>query len=140
MDWREFVESMSFVEQMLREDPADVYGRWISQRATATGTRSRRIAKRSRLPESEVARKAIQLAHEAQRRVRRATIRAQRMSATTSCDDGLPQLERAARRAACAAGAAGASGTPLSCSALPGRALPCLRLAVTVRPGVSSAG
>jgi len=25
MNWREFVETMSFVDQILREDPADVY-------------------------------------------------------------------------------------------------------------------
>ena len=62
MDWREFVETMSVVEQTLREDPGGVYGRMDF----ATRDRYRhvveKIAKSSRLSESEVARKAIRLA------------------------------------------------------------------------------
>ena len=65
MDWREFVEAMSVVEQKLREDPGGHYGRMDF----ATRDRYRHvveeIARGSRLSESEVARKAIQLAHEA---------------------------------------------------------------------------
>ena len=61
-DWREFVESMSLVERTLGEDPADVYG----QMDFATRDRYRHIvekaAKHSPCSESEVARKAIQLA------------------------------------------------------------------------------
>ena len=64
MDWREFVESMSIVEQKLREDPGGLYGRMDF----ATRDRYRHvveeIAKGSHLSESEVARKAIQLANE----------------------------------------------------------------------------
>src|SRR5450759_50604 len=64
MEWREFVETMSGVEQKLREDPGGVYGKMDF----ATRDRYRhvveRIAKASPLSESEVARKAIQLAHE----------------------------------------------------------------------------
>ena len=64
MDWREFVERMSVVEQTLREDPAGVYGKMDF----ATRDRYRhvveKIAKSSRLSESEVARKAIELARE----------------------------------------------------------------------------
>ncbi len=64
MDWREFVETMSVVEQKLREDPEGVYAKMDF----ATRDRYRhvveKIAKASRLSESEVARKAIQLAHE----------------------------------------------------------------------------
>ena len=64
MDWREFVESMSVVEMKLREDPGGHYGRMDF----ATRDRYRHvveeIAKGTRLSESEVARKAIQLAHE----------------------------------------------------------------------------
>ena len=71
MDWREFVETMSVVEQTLREDPAGVYGRWTSRRATATATSSKRLAKRSPLPESEVAQAAIALARERRGRRRR---------------------------------------------------------------------
>lgn len=61
-DWREFVESMSAVEQVLLEDPGGVYGRM------EFGTRDRyrhaveRMAKTSRLAEIDVARKAIELA------------------------------------------------------------------------------
>ena len=48
MDWREFVETMSVVEQMLREDPGGVYARMDF----ATRDRYRHvveeIAKRSR--------------------------------------------------------------------------------------------
>ena len=63
MDWREFVETMSVVEQKLREDPGGLYGRMDF----ATRDRYRHvveeISKWSHLSESEVARKAIQLAH-----------------------------------------------------------------------------
>jgi cellobiose phosphorylase len=65
MDWREFVETMSAVEQTLRSDPAGVYGRMDF----ATRDRYRhvveKIAKRDRMSESEVAREAIRLAGEA---------------------------------------------------------------------------
>ena len=63
MDWREFVEATSVVEQKLREDPGGLYGRMDF----ATRDRYRHIveaiAKGSQLSEAEVARKAIQLAH-----------------------------------------------------------------------------
>ena len=65
MDWREFVETMSVVEQALREDLGDVYGRMDF----ATRDRYRHVveqtAKNSRHSESEVARQAIQLAQAA---------------------------------------------------------------------------
>ncbi|HXM83161.1 MAG TPA: glucoamylase family protein [Burkholderiales bacterium] len=61
MDWREFVETMSVVEQTLRGDP--IYGTMDF----ATRDRYRhvveRMAKASRLSEDDVARKAIRLAH-----------------------------------------------------------------------------
>ena len=64
MDWREFVESMSVIEKTLREDPGGVYGRMDF----ATRDRYRHVvetlARDSRLAESEVARKAIELAHD----------------------------------------------------------------------------
>ena len=64
MDWRKFVETMSVVEQTLREDPAGVYG----QMDFATRDQYRhvveKIAKSSRLSENEVAREAIRLAGE----------------------------------------------------------------------------
>ncbi|MGA6993864.1 MAG: glucoamylase family protein [Candidatus Deferrimicrobiaceae bacterium] len=94
MDWREFVETMSAVDQVLREDPGRSYGRMDF----TTRDRYRHVveksAKRSRLHEAAVARKAILLAGEA--------------AAGNGPDDraahvgfylidkGLPQLERAA--------------------------------------------
>jgi cyclic beta-1,2-glucan synthetase len=64
MDWREFVETMSIVEQVLREDPGGIYGRMDF----ATRDRYRhvveKIARSSPLSENEVARKAVQLARE----------------------------------------------------------------------------
>ncbi|MFH0727634.1 MAG: glucoamylase family protein [Pseudomonadota bacterium] len=65
MNWPEFVETMSLVEQTLGEDPGDVYGKMDF--ATRDGYRHvvEKTAKRSPLSESEVARKAIQLAQAA---------------------------------------------------------------------------
>jgi len=64
MDWREFVETMSVVEQTLRDDPVAVYDKMDF----ATRDRYRHIvektAKRSPHSESQVARLAIQLAQE----------------------------------------------------------------------------
>jgi cellobiose phosphorylase len=94
MDWREFVERMSVVEQALREDPGGVYGKMD----IATRDRYRhaveKIAKSSRLSEGEVARKAIHLSGEdASRRGR--DDRAAHVGFYL-IDKGLPQLERAA--------------------------------------------
>jgi cyclic beta-1,2-glucan synthetase len=65
MDWPEFVERMSPVEQVLREDPSGVYGRMDF----ATRDRYRhvveKIAKSGLLSESEVALKALGLARKA---------------------------------------------------------------------------
>jgi cyclic beta-1,2-glucan synthetase len=63
MDWREFVEAMRVVEQTLREDLGNVYGRMDF----ATRDRYRHVvektAKSTRRSESEVARQAIHRAH-----------------------------------------------------------------------------
>jgi len=65
MDWRTFVETMSVVEQTLREDPAASY----RQMDFATRDRYRHVvekmAKCSRLSECDVARHAIRLAQQA---------------------------------------------------------------------------
>ncbi|MFA5205287.1 MAG: glucoamylase family protein [Lentisphaeria bacterium] len=62
MDWKEFVETLSVVEAVLRTDPADVY----HQMDFATRDRYRHavefLAQHSQLPEVEVARRAIHLA------------------------------------------------------------------------------
>ncbi len=64
MDWRVFVETLSVVEQTLRQDPGGVY----SKMDFFTRDRYRHvieeIAKSSRDSESQVARQAIQLARE----------------------------------------------------------------------------
>ena len=64
MDWREFVETMSGVEQKLRQDPAGVYARMDFATRDRYRHAVEKTAKGSRLSEGEVARKAIQLAHE----------------------------------------------------------------------------
>src|SRR5579864_2928045 len=93
MDWREFVESMSVVEQTLREDPGGVYGRMDF----ATRDRYRhvveKVAKSSRLPEGGVARRAIQLAHEGLER-KGGEDRAAHVGFYL-IDKGFPQLARA---------------------------------------------
>ncbi len=64
MDWRNFVETNSIVEQTLREDNAGIYG------SMDFSTRDRyrhvveHIAKKSKIAEHEVARIAIQLMHD----------------------------------------------------------------------------
>ncbi len=63
MDWREFVETMSVVEQTLREDPYGVYGRMDFASRDRYRHATERIAKQSRLSEGAVARKAVDLAH-----------------------------------------------------------------------------
>ncbi len=69
MDWREFVETHSIVEQILREDKGGIYG----SMDFSTRDRYRHvvelIAKKSNSGEDEVARIAIQLAHENRDRV-----------------------------------------------------------------------
>ena len=64
MNWREFVETMSVVEQILREDPSAIY----SKMDFVTRDRYRhvveKIAKHSPISESEVARLAIDLSRE----------------------------------------------------------------------------
>ncbi len=64
MDWKEFVESMSVVDKVLREDPGGVYGKMDFSTRDRYRHVVEKIAKHSRFSESEVARKAIRLAHE----------------------------------------------------------------------------
>ena len=65
MDWREFVETLSLVELLLRADPSGVYG----DMDFATRDRCRHIveklARRSSQPEVEVASRVVALAREA---------------------------------------------------------------------------
>jgi cellobiose phosphorylase len=62
MDWQEFVESMSVVEQTLRQDPAGVYGRMEFATRDQYRHAIEKIAKRSKYSEAEVAQQALQLA------------------------------------------------------------------------------
>jgi cyclic beta-1,2-glucan synthetase len=61
-DWREFVESMSAVEQVLREDIGGVYGRMDFPTRDRYRHVIEKTAKNSHLSESAVARAAIELA------------------------------------------------------------------------------
>src|SRR5208282_5317447 len=61
-DWRDFVETMSVVEQTLRADPNGVYGRMDFATRDRYRHATESIAKRGRLSEGEVARKAVDLA------------------------------------------------------------------------------
>ncbi|MBI4632917.1 MAG: cyclic beta 1-2 glucan synthetase [Deltaproteobacteria bacterium] len=93
MDWQEFVESISVVDQTLREDPGGVYG------TMAFSTRDRyrhvveKIARHSRFSEREVARTAIGLAHGGAN-ANGGNDRAAHVGFYL-IDKGLPQLERA---------------------------------------------
>ncbi|HYP68270.1 MAG TPA: cyclic beta 1-2 glucan synthetase, partial [Thiobacillaceae bacterium] len=95
MDWREFVETLSVVEQTLRQDPGGVH----SKMDFATRDRYRhaveKIAKNSRLSEAEVARQAIHLAREGAAD-KGGDARAAHVGFYL-IDEGLPQLERLAR-------------------------------------------
>jgi len=101
MDWRKFVESMSAVEQILREDPAGIYPGMDSATRTITGRTVETIARRSPLAESEVARQAIRLA---QAGTGPSDERTQHVGFYL-IDQGLPQLERAAQVKGSIAGA-----------------------------------
>ncbi|HEX5863627.1 MAG TPA: cyclic beta 1-2 glucan synthetase, partial [Casimicrobiaceae bacterium] len=92
VDWRTFVETMSVVEEILRQDPGGVYG------AMEFATRDRyrhateRIARHGRLPEAKVAATAIELA-----RASAVTRGSDDRSAHVGfylIDAGLPELER----------------------------------------------
>ncbi|HNQ66093.1 MAG TPA: glucoamylase family protein [Smithella sp.] len=96
MNWNEFVETMSVVEQTLREDPCDVYVKMDFATRDRYRHAVEEIAKQSHLSESDVARLAIDLSREA----------------STTCnngdrkthvgfyliDKGLPKLEQRAQR------------------------------------------
>ncbi len=97
IDWREFVETMSVVEQTLLEDPGGVYGRMDFATRDRYRHATEAIAKRGRLTEGEVARKAVELAHA------RTTIDGNIGAADRAghvgfylLDKGRPTLERAA--------------------------------------------
>src|SRR5207247_6922520 len=93
IDWKEFVETLSLVEQTLRGEPADIY----SDMDFATRDRYRHVveilARHGALSEIEVARKAVELAQESARQKGRED-RAAHVGFYL-IDKGLPRLERA---------------------------------------------
>jgi cellobiose phosphorylase len=93
-DWRDFVETMSSVEQKLREDPLGDYARMDFATRDRYRHAVEEIAKHSELSESDVARKAIQFASASSAdgvRAREAHV------GFYLVDKGLPRLEEAAR-------------------------------------------
>ncbi len=64
MDWREFVETMSMVEQTLRQDPRGTYGNMDFSTRDRYRHVVEKIAKIGMLSETEVAANAVRLAHE----------------------------------------------------------------------------
>ena len=94
IDWREFVETMSVVEQVLREDPVGVYGQMDFASRDRYRHSVEKIAKSSQMSEGEVAREAIHLAREGA-----ASKGGDNRAAHVGfylVDKGLPQLERTA--------------------------------------------
>jgi hypothetical protein len=93
IDWRDFVETISVVEDILRQDPQNVYG------AMEFATRDRyrhateRIARKGRLSEVEVAQKAIELARASV--ANKGSIDRAAHVGFYLIDRGLPELERA---------------------------------------------
>ncbi len=93
MKWKEFVETLSRVEQILRSDPAGVYR--DMDFATRDGYRHavESLARHGQLPEAEVAQHAIERAAESARQKGRADRTAH--VGYYLVDKGLPVLERA---------------------------------------------
>ena len=95
MDWQEFVETMSVVEQTLRHDPGGVYSRMDFATRDQYRHIIEEIARKSPLSEVEVARRAIILAQQSAAgkgdNDRTAHV------GFYLIDKGLPQLERLAR-------------------------------------------
>jgi hypothetical protein len=94
LDWREFVETLSEVEQTLRLDPAGVHGKMDFPTRDRYRHSVEAIARHSQLSEAQVAQKAVHLA-EASARERGVEDRTAHVGFYL-IDKGLPLLERAA--------------------------------------------
>ncbi|MGH8761679.1 MAG: GH36-type glycosyl hydrolase domain-containing protein [Nitrosospira sp.] len=94
IDWREFVETTSVVEQTLREDPGGVYGQMDFATRDHYRHAVERLAKASPVSEVEVARRALQLARH---RAAKESGRARAHVGFYLVDRGLPDLEQAAQ-------------------------------------------
>ncbi len=95
MNWPEFVETMSVVEQILREDPGDIYIRMDFATRDNYRHAVEKIAKQSPRSESDVARLAIQLSREASTHGSKGDREAH--VGFYLIDKGLPDLEREVR-------------------------------------------
>ena len=96
MDWRAFVETMSDVERTLREDTGGVYGKMDFPTRDRYRHVVEKIAKNSRLSESEVAREAIRLARESAAKKARCRDDRSAHVGFYLIDKGLAQLEQLA--------------------------------------------
>ena len=67
MDWKEFVEKLSLVEEILRSDPAGVYPKMDFSTRDRYRHSVEFLARHSQLSEADVARRAIQLATDSAR-------------------------------------------------------------------------
>ncbi|SHL35008.1 Cellobiose phosphorylase [Nitrosospira sp. Nsp11] len=94
IDWRDFVETTSIVEQTLREDPHGVYGRMDFASRDQYRHVVERVAKASPVSEVEVARRALAMARDA---AAVADDEARAHVGFYLVDDGLPDLEAAVR-------------------------------------------
>lgn len=90
MDWREFVETMSLVDQALREDPAGVYAQMDFNTRDAYRHVVERIARVSGASEIEVARMVLHLAQEPAE-----TADTEAHVGYYLIDDGVPRLKAA---------------------------------------------
>jgi len=99
VDWRSFVEAMSVVDQVLRNDPADAYARMDFGTRNSYRLVIERIARRSNQAEQQVAETALRLASEAAARTDVGDVERVRRTHVGYylIDRGLPELERAAR-------------------------------------------
>jgi cyclic beta-1,2-glucan synthetase len=98
MDWREFVETMSVVEQTLREDIGGTYGKMDFSTRDRYRHAVEKIAKSGRLSEGEVAAEAVRLAREGTANKNGTHGRDDRAAHVGFylIDKGLPQLEELA--------------------------------------------
>ena len=94
MDWREFVETLSIVEHILRQDAAGIYTRMDFATRDCYRHITEKIAKASTFSESEVALKAIELSR--QSAARQGTGDRTAHVGFYLIDKGLPELERVA--------------------------------------------
>lgn len=109
MDWREFVETMSSVEQKLQEDPNGTYGRMDFATRDSYRHVIEKVAKNTNFTETEIARKAVQLAflRQAVHNAARQAVNADAINDSTIerdahvgfylIDKGLPLLEDAVK-------------------------------------------